>query len=966
MVINIFCSSNQKIWMTHLSLSFLGGFQVTLDAKPITAFESDKVRSLLAYLVVNSERSYRRSELTAMFWSDSPPKKAAHNLSQSILRLRRVLGEKENSSHSPFLLISTQAIQFNPTSDYQLDISRFTNLLGQASKHTHVDGAGCAVCIEWLSQAVELYQGDLLSGLFMPDSAAFEEWRLVLQEVFHGQVLAALRQLTSFFQARGEWVRVQTYARRQIALEPWREEAHVQLMDALVQSGQLNAALRQFEQYRRILNEELGIRPSIEITRLYEQIRSGGASGGKPPKEDEASWLSTQGERRQITVLICSRGNQRLLLENLEDAQEQMAYCEQHCERIFHRFGGQRARRLGDACLVYFGFPKAYEDAARRAVHSGMAITHAQNLVWPARIAIHTGVVVVGEPRGNNWQDRDLVGNVFDVTRNYHQLAEPGGVLVSEDTRRLVQEFFHFELLHQPDRSPSNSSESMPVYRVIGENNVQSRLEWLARTQHLTAFSGRETEIDRLRACYQRLLRGIGQVVLLRGEPGIGKSRLVWEFQRLVMEAPTNPGSQLSPTVLWLTSQCQTYDQNTSLFPVIGLLGQLCGFQPDDSRQIRNEKLLLVLDQYDLNHPATVWLLSLFLGLIESSTSTESVMPAVTNAQRKQMHEVLFTIMRKVTHRQSLILVIEDMHWCDPSTLEWIGEAFSLLASIPCLILLTARPNFQPTWLVQPNFVENLLVLGLQPLLPEQAEEIVLDLVGEYQLAPTILRKIVEQTDGNPLFIEELTKTLLERSLSGEGWRPDTEIPITLRDSLAARLDHLGIAKETAQWAAVLGREFTYPVLQACVPYDQQRTQNDLARLIEYELITPVQDVGVNTRHVNYGIPGASGSTRYVFKHILVQEAAYSSLLKRTRQVYHRRIAETLEHRFPQMVETRPEVLAQHYTSAGMITKAVDYWLMAGQRATAQGATLEVIMFLDRAIEMIGTTDPERRWQALL
>lgn len=934
--------------MTHLTLNLLGGFEAAIDAEPITTFGADKVRALLAFLAIESSRPHRRAKLSGMFWPDLPEKKAAHNLSQSLLRLRKVLQEKKASTDSSFLVVTPQNIQFNTYSSYQLDVLHFHELLTLCHQHHHSEAANCDVCAQWRSQAAELYQGDLLAGFFIPDSVAFEEWRLVQQEALHRQALETLDWLAVYHEQRGEFDRVQAYARRQTALEPWREEAHVQLMRALAQSGQPAAALRQYEQYQEILAEELGIKPGVEASALYSQILSGELvqPAAPPPDAREAVWLSSQGERRQITTLACSRNIQA----ESEELGEQTTSCERHCESVFHRFGGQRAPRQGSACLVYFGYPQAYEDAARRAVHAGLEVAAALDGNESVRIGIHTGIMAVGKMRGPRWQDRDLTGSAFETARDCQRQAGPGEVVISEDTRRLVQE--SFDLRPLVPQTAGASKQPLQVYQVAGERSRQSRLDWLAQTQRLTTFTGRVEEMTRLRASLDKVLQGTGQAVFLSGEPGIGKSRLIWELKK---SAPTigtlTSGTQSNqPPVCWLSSRCLPHYQNSSLYPVIELLEQLLGFQADDSIEIRQEKLTGMLAWYGLDRPSTLWLLSLLLGLPTGAPTPETI----TKAQREQMRALFIELLQKRAAEQPLVLVVEDLQWSDPSTIDWLGQSIDGLADAPCLTLLTARPDFNPIWLSHQDLRPNLHLLTLDPLRPEQAEQMVMNLAGENMLAEEIRSHITAKTDGIPLFVEELTKTLLEHSAFEGKANQTAKIPVTLLDSLAARLDRQGTAKETAQWAAVIGREFSYPILQACTAYDEQRLQNDLAHLIEAELVSPLGDTPLN------------GPARYTFRHALMQEAAYTSLLKRTRQLYHRHIAEMLETRFPQIAETRPELLAQHYANADLPTQAADFWLQAGKQATVQGATLEARTFFDRVIEWIEPEDSERRWQALL
>jgi DNA-binding SARP family transcriptional activator len=951
----LFTIQSQGDPMSHLSLSFLGGFDVTLDAAPVTTFGVDKARALLTFLAMESTRPHRRAELSAMFWPDSPEKNAAHNLSQSLLRLRQALREKETPVGPPFLLATPRDVQFNVCSDYQLDVDRFRTLLNQCQQHQHLEAARCSLCIQWQSQAMELYRGNLLAGLFVPDSVAFEEWRLIQQEDLHRLALETLTRLTTYHAQRGEHERVIEYARRQIALEPWHEEAHIQLIQAFAQSGQTSAALRQYESYQHTLLEELGIQPSADVSAFYARLRSGeGAQslGGQTPETGtETIWLSSEGERRQVTTLVCGYGLQegRDNQEDPEEIQEQMTFCERHCAAVFHRFGGRRARRQGTTCLVYFGYPQAHEDASRRAVHSALAIVSASRGDESVRIGIHTGMVTVGEKRGSRWQDRDLVGTALEIARDCHHLARPGEVIITESTRQLVQDAFD---LQSSGQAVTASGERWPVYQVCGGSDAQNRLDWLAQTQRMTTYAGCEAELSQVRTCYEGLRQGKGQVILLTGEPGIGKSRLLWELKTRVhtLDVSTASTIQPQPPVPWFTGRCLPHDQNTNLYPLIGLLEQLLGFEAGDSLDARRAKLIQTLTAYDLDQPAAIWLLSLMLGLPTGGLAPKTI----TRNQRDQMSEIFIALLQKYARVQPLVLVIEDLHWSDPSTVDWLGQFIPALGVVPCLTLLTARPGFKPTWLtdVQPN----LLQIFLHPLPSEQAEQIVVDLAGDGSLDETLRHQIVALADGIPLFVEELTKTLLERPTL----QPKLKVPATLHDLLAARLDRLGPAKETAQWAAVLGREFSYPILQACTPYDEQRLQSDLAELIEAELVLPVpmaiQMVSLHRTAV---------TTRYTFKHILMQEAAYASLLKRTRQVYHRRVAEMLETRFVQIAETRPEILAQHYVGAGMPAKAVDYWLRAGEYAMAQGAIQEARIFFERALEKIESDDRERRWRAL-
>ncbi|MBK9710398.1 MAG: AAA family ATPase [Kouleothrix sp.] len=919
--------------MPHLSLALLGGFAAALDGQPLTAFGTDKVRALLAYLSVESARPHQRAGLAGLLWPDSPQEKAAHSLRQTVLRLRRALHEDQalaSIGRQPFVLLAGQSVQLNPLADCQLDVARFTELLAASRQHAHAQAATCAVCMGWLAQAADLYRGDFLAGFALRDSVPFEEWQLVQQEALHRQAVEALAQLATYHAGRAEHERVQRYAGRLVTLDPWHEQGLLLLMRALARDGQAAAAAEQYARYSHTLAEEFGMLPSAEVTALFQQIQAGqiehGPARGRSPGRVANGGASTSepDQRRQITALICG-WRDPAAHGDPEELHQRLAGSESWFQALLDRYGGYRQQRHGDEWLIYFGYPQAYEDAARRAVHVGLALVAATRGADVVRVGIHTGVMVVSGGAEPGSAARELVGDVPGVARDCQELAEPGAVLMTEDTARLVRGWFDCQRLGP--RARAGSAQPIEVYRVHGEGALQSHIDWLARLHHLTPLAGRERELKQLAASLDTVVQGCGAILTLSGEPGIGKSRLVWELRQVC-----------APSTAWLEGRCSPYFQNTRLYPIVGLLEQVLGFAEGDSPEARRARLNRTLARYGLGQPGTAWLLALLLGLPTDPPAPQTI----TAQQRERMREVFVALLQRCAAAQPMVLVVEDLHWADPSTVEWLGASLDALATARCLTLLTYRPTFSPPWLPGAR----LRRLDLAPLIPPDIERMVADLAGAAALPGESRRRIVAQSDGIPLFVEELTKTLIEAGAQA----PDAEIPTTLRDSLLARLDRVGHARETAGWAAALGREFAYPVLAAAVPYDEPRLQADLAALVEAELIT----VQPNAR-----------AARYAFKHALVQEAAHATLLRRTRQEYHRRIAEIYAARFPQIAEAQPELLAQHYSQAGLPAQAADQWLRAGERATAQGAMLEARIFFDRALEGIAPEDHERRWRAL-
>jgi DNA-binding SARP family transcriptional activator/tetratricopeptide (TPR) repeat protein len=906
--------------LARLSLSFLGGFNVLLDGQPVTAFSTDKVRALLAYLVVEAARPHRRGALAGMLWPEMPEARAAHNLRQSLLRLRRALHEDEvvAAGRPPFLLLTRRDVQLNLLADCQLDVADFQELIHAYRQHRHPPGEGCEVCVGWLRQAVDLYRGDLLAGFALRDSVPFEEWQLVWQEALHGQALEALGLLADYYERLGEPAQVLEYARRLVVLEPWQERAQMQLMAAMAQCDQETAALEQYTSYARTLAQEFGIAPSPEAAALHEQIRARDLSRRDAQGAGAGASEEVQDVRRQVTALLCQW--QIPVSDDPEVMQEGLLRFGDTVTRLSQRHGGHPQPRHGSEFLVYFGYPVAREDSARSAVSAALALVAALHEREHVRIGIHTGMMVS--------HDADLVGKVPDVARDCMRLAEPDSVMITADTECLVRDWFSC----QPMSVPGSAQGSL-VYRVLGESADHRRSVWGAQGRQTPRLVGREDELRQLAACIDRVRMGHGQIVAVYGEPGIGKTRLTRAFKQMCSWPAT-----------WVESHCSLLYQNTSLYPIIDLLQQLLQFEPGDDLAVKREKLAGGLARLELSSPTTQWLISVLLGLPTDTPAPRTV----TEDQRERMREACLALLLREAARQPVMLLIEDLQWADPTTIAWLSRSLDALAASRCLLWLNWRPEFVAPWPPRPHQI----TLNLGPVSPQQSADLVSAVAGEGTLPEAVRQQVVKQADGIPLYIEELTHTLLDRtaSESADG-QESLPIPATLRDSLTARFDRTGPARETALWAAALGREFSYPVLRAVVPYDERRMNDDLAALVAAGLIRE---------------PDAEADAIYTFRHALMQEAVYGTLLRRTRRSYHRRIAETLTADFPALTETQPEIPAWHYSQAGIPAKAADYWILAGERAMAQGATLEARTCFDRALAEVGPGDHERRWRALM
>jgi len=902
--------------MAYLSISLFGGFDATLDGQTISAFGTDKARALLAYLTVELGAAHSRQELAALFWPESPRSKAAHNLSQTLLRLCRALREDEAPAtfrRQPFLLVDRHTVQFNALSNYHLDVGAFQELIRAYRQHRHASVEPCRTCLEWLQQAVSLYRGDLLAGFALRDSLSFEEWQLLHQEAFHRQAVEALSVLASYHEGRGEATRVVDYARRLVGLEPWQEQAQIQLMTALAQCGHEAAALEQYVAYSRTLATEFGTAPSAEAAHLYQQILTRQIRGENPSAIASKQGAATNaGERRQVTALVCG-GAVPAGQVDPEDLHTHLLRCSQTCTPILDHWGGQRQPRQGADCLVYFGFPLTYEDAVHRAAQAALALAAAQ----PVCVGIHTEMMAL--------TDGELVGTVPDLARGCRYLAHPHSIVATAETIRLLTGRFNYHPLGL--RSLPGVSGDVFVYRLLSENATRSSLTWSDQTQRLTCLVGREQELGCLTDCLERVRRGQGQVVVLSGEPGVGKSRLVQELAQLDAGA-----------CRWCESRCLSSFQNTALYPFVRLFEDIIGIQPDDGPQARQEKLDSILTQLGLAEPATAWLLAIFLGLPTQPPAPETI----TDDLRERMRLALLLLIGRLAVERPLVLVFEDLHWADPSTLVWLTTSLEVLAAAGCLVLLTHRPGFNPPWcLRQPP-----LQLHLGPLAPEQVALMVADLAGEAIIPEDVLHNILSRCDGVPFYAESLTHAWLEAD--DRAWQ--NEIPVTLRDSLLAQLQRAGPAWQTVGWAATLGREFSFSLLAGIVPYDEKRLRADLGHL-----------AAVGVLH----LIGPTPNELYAFKHALIQEAALAALLKHERRSRHQRIAETYITRFQHITETEPELVAEHFDQAGLPTQAADFWLLAGKRATRQGALIEAQAFFERVLNTVDPQDHNCRWQAL-
>jgi class 3 adenylate cyclase/predicted ATPase len=664
-----------------------------------------------------------------------------------------------------------------------------------------------------------------------------------------------------------------------------------------------------------------------------------------PPTEPQ----TPEAERRQLTVIFCDLVESTALAARLdpEDYREIVRAYQQTCAAVIQRFDGTIAQYLGDGLLVYFGHPQAHEDDAQRAVRAGLGIVDSIGLLHArlerdkgirlaVRVGIHTGLVVVGEIGAGARQEQLALGDTPNIAARLQGLAAPDTVAISPATYGLVRGFFTCQMLGT--QTLKGVLQPMTVYRVLQESGAQSRLE-VAAMRGLTPLVGREQEVGLLLERWAQAKDGMGQVVLLSGEAGIGKSRLAQVLKERV-------GSEGATRIEF---RCSPYYTNSALYPVIEHVERLLQFRRDDSPEAKLDKLERVLRAYRLPLPEVMPLLAALLSLPHPTRYAPlSLSP---QRQRQKTQETLVTWLLEEAERQPVLAVWEDLHWADPSSLEFLGLLIDKAPTARLLTLLTYRLEFRPPWAPRSHMTQLILTRFTRPQVEAMVERITRGKV----LPPEALQQIVAKTDGVPLFVEEMSKAVLESGvLKGAddhyeltGPLPALAIPATLHDSLMARLDRLVTAKGIAQLGATIGRHFPYELLRAVAHLDDTTLQRGLGRLVEAELLYQ---------------RGVAPQATYMFKHTLIQEAAYQSLLKSTRQHYHRQIAQVVEERFSEIVETQPELLAHHYTEAGLNAQAVGYWQRAGERAVRGSANLKTISHLTKGLEVLRTLPdtPER------
>jgi class 3 adenylate cyclase/predicted ATPase len=647
--------------------------------------------------------------------------------------------------------------------------------------------------------------------------------------------------------------------------------------------------------------------------------------------------LTAPAERRQLTIMFCDMVGSSALSTRLdpEEQSEIIAGFHACCAKEVKSLGGMVAQYLGDGVLAYFGYPAAHENDAERAILAALGILKSVGTIRTAadvgvqtRIAIGSGVVVVGDLVGQSvTQENAAIGETTNLVARLQAIAEPNTIVISPVTRRLVGALFDYRDLGR--HTLKGFSEPVHVCQVLGVSKVESRFE----AQHQAGTSlllGRERELELLQRRWGQAKGGEGQVVLLTGEPGIGKSRLARALQDRLTSDRHTP----------LNYFCAPHYQGSALYPVIGQLTRAAGIEREDSAESKLDKLESLLTQSSGNLDEDV---PLFAALLSIPGGDRHPLPEMTPQRRKErtLAALLDQVKRLATH-QPILIVYEDLHWIDPTSLELLSLAIEQIKDQRILLVATARPEFTPPW---PGD-RHVSPLSLNRFGRSECEALIGGITKGKSLPAEVTEQIIARTDGVPLFVEELTKTVLESGLLRDlgdhyeltGPLPPLAIPSTLHASLLARLDRLAAVKDVAQIGAVIGREFSYPLIAAVAILSERDLNAALAQLVAAELI------------FQRGVPP---DATYQFKHALVQDASYASLVRSRRQQLHGQIAKALEEQFPDVVASEPEVLAHHFAAAGLTERGVFYLQRAGQQASDRSANLEAVTHFNAGLELL-------------
>ena len=887
-----------------IALRLFGGFSLERAGKGGDGLSYEKGRALLAYVAVESDTSHSRRKLAALFWPDHPANAALANLRLVLLNLRQAL----EAGGLPMLLIDRESVRFAPEALLTVDTARFSSVLAKAGNIPSGQQASIPD-LQDLATAAALYRGEFLAGFALPECPDFETWLQMRREAWHRDALALLARISDAHDARLDHVRALPFAVRLLELAPWNEEAHRRVMRLLALNGQPGGALAQYETCCRILESELGVRPGEATRLLAEQISKGSLTqthAMPPPLAEPAEALVLPTERRQVTVLFCEllatvEGEPDDAMASLYPAH--VGWCD-----LVRQHGGHVVPTYAGGLLAYFGYPLALEHAARRAVKAALAIVCDNKPGVAVRVGVHTGMVV----SGGSQAVPDVVGNTTAVAIRLRLLVAPGQIAVSQDVVRLAAGFY--ECVPAGVHRLPGISAPVEVLRVIGNVEVRDRPD----SAVLAPMIGRGLELDALARTWEDARRGQCNVLLIKGDAGIGKSRLLNELKCRVT------GQNVAVREL----RCYPEFSRSPFRPVIALFESIFGCEEGDDEVAKFSRMARYLSA---NHPgiaaAMTPILASFMSLPACAPFADINQPLPV--RREAELSMLVRLLQSLSVRAPILLLVEDLHWADPSTLELVRSLVERDHGFPMLAVLTARSEFHPPW--REDVVPTRVLAGL-------SDDEIYSLINRIapDLPSAVIRRLVERADGIPLFAEELARL----ASGGE----DDEVPVTLRDLLAARLDATGEAKFTAQLAATIGRSFALDILSQVSPLAPQAVLQAAHRLVAADLVW------------------SSDGVVFQFRHALIRDTAYQSQTHSGRKTAHLKVAQVLQTTGRRFVSGQPELIAQHLAAGEEFEQAALFWLRAANQACQRAANSEGILHFKAGLAQVDriADSPER------
>jgi class 3 adenylate cyclase len=892
-----------------------------------------KLAGLLAFLACSAPEPQSREKLATLLWGSHFDAQARQNLRQALFRLRRALGPGALIGDGDEISLARGVVDCDAT----------------RLKALSRDGSAAS-----LAAAADLYEDSLLSDVNIAEEA-WADWLSAERLKLEGVALDAMIRDAEHELSSGNAESALKAANRAIAVNALREDAHRLVVRALAATGRRAEALKHYQDLAVLFKRELNSEPDEATRALVTELRDtpspsrsptvGETSDRAAPAASEKSLLASSDrrsgalEQRQLTIMVCNLAGSTPLPTSLdaEEVHDLIAAFHKAVGDTAAQFDGSVAQYLSDGAVVYFGYPAAHEHDAEQAVRAGFAILGVVGTMKAAtdaglhgRIGIATGRVVVSQQFGTgDTRQHVAIGETPILAARLQAIAAPSEIVIADSTRRLVGQLFDCRPLDPVE--VKGLTQPIEAWRVIGETAGVSRFD-ARRTGKLSPLVGRQEELDLLLRRWQQAKHGEGRVVLLSGEPGIGKSRLA---ESLVTALEGEPYARLRYF-------CSPHHVNSPLHPVITQLELAARLEPGSDFGARLERLEATFNPTSKNPSRDVALIAELLGM--SPQGRFRAVQASPQQKREMLLAALLDQIDGLAAQGPVLIVLEDAHWIDPTSLDLAERMVTRAANRPVLLVVTFRQELQPAWSDLPHVT----MLPLNRLGLRDSAVIVRGIARNKAVPDAIVDQIFAATDGVPLYTEELTATLLESGLLRETAnsyvldhpRSGLAMPTTLQGSLVARLDRLGPGKNVAMIGAAIGRQFSHELVGAVSALPAAALEAALDRLAGSGLLSR---------------RGTPPDATYRFKHALVRDAAYGTMLTSRRRQLHSSIAKALVERFTTLAESQPEVIARHFTEAGLASEAVDYWLKAGRLAGARSANREAIASFEQAVQLLET-----------